>query len=61
MAITGLQTASAGTTASLLRSAEQNTGVAARLLKKAVDADKDLVSTLLPLNGPDGGTLNLRA
>lgn len=56
-----IQTASAGTTASLLRSAEQNTGVAAKLLKKAVDADKDLVNTLLPLPGPNGGTLDIRA
>jgi hypothetical protein len=44
----------------LLRSAEQNVGVTANLLKKAMNSDKNLVATLLPAAPPSGG-LDIRA
>lgn len=47
----------ASTSAQLVRAAEQNPGVAVKLLKKAVDADRDVVNTLLPPTG----TLDIRA
>ena len=49
-----LQGITASVTSSLLRSADQNTEVAVSLLKKATDADKNLVNTLLPADGPNG-------
>ncbi len=60
MNVGSLQTAS-GTTASLVKAADQNPEVGTKLLKKAMDADKNLVDTLLPANGPGGGTLNIQA
>lgn len=51
---------SSATSASLVRQAGEKIEVTAKLLKKAVDADRDLVQTLLPTNPPAGG-LDLRA
>lgn len=45
--------------ASLLRAAESNVEVAAKLLKKALDTDKDAVQTLLSPN--NGSRLDIRA
>ena len=45
-------------TTGLLRNVEQNIGVTASLLKKATEADKDLVSTLLPA---PSGSLDVKA
>jgi hypothetical protein len=56
-AISSLQAVSAG----LLNAAEQNTAVAATLIKKAAQADKDLVNTLLPLNTASQGGVDIRA
>jgi hypothetical protein len=44
-----------------LRAAEQSPEVAATLLKKALDSDKDLVSTLLPAGGSTAGKLDIKA
>ncbi len=55
----GISAAANTVTASLLRAADDNTGVAASLLKKALNADKDVVNTLLPA-APHGG-LEIRA
>jgi hypothetical protein len=46
--------------ASLLRTAESNVEVAAKLLKKALDTDKNTMQTLLPLP-KDSSRLDLRA
>ena len=48
-------------TASILRAADQNTEVAVALLKKATDADKNLVNTLLPISKTGQGGVNIRA
>lgn len=45
--------------ASLLRAAESNVEVAAKLLKKALDTDKDIVQTLLSPN--NSSRLDIRA
>ncbi|MCS6776182.1 MAG: hypothetical protein RMJ43_01395 [Chloroherpetonaceae bacterium] len=45
--------------AQIVRAAEQNPGVAVKLLRRAMDAEKDVVSTLLPL--PETGRLDVRA
>lgn len=47
--------------AGVLRGAEQDTAVAATLLKKATQADKDLVTTLLPTPAPANGSVDVRA
>ena len=52
---------SAAVTASIVNSAEQDTAVAAKLLKIATDADKNLVNTLLPTTGAANGGINIRA
>jgi len=44
--------------AALLQAADTDTAKSATLLKKAVQADKDLVDTLLPA---DGHTLDVKA
>jgi hypothetical protein len=44
--------------AMLLRSAEQDTEKTAKLLKKALQSDQDMVATLLP---PPGGRLDIKA
>ncbi len=48
-----------GTSAGILRAADQNVEVAAKLLKKVNDSDKLLVNTLLPL--PNGAGIDIRA
>ena len=53
MAAIGGVTASVGV--GLIAQAEQNVGTSASLLKKAVQADKDLVATLLPPPPANGG------
>lgn len=47
--------------ATILRSAEQNPEVAATLLKKATQSDKDLVNTLLPVGNSPKGSVDIRA
>ncbi len=47
--------------AGVLRGAEQDTATAATLLKKATQADKDLVATLLPTPAPANGGVDIRA
>lgn len=59
--IGALQGSTAAVTASLLRSADQNTEVTVSLLKKVNDADKNLVNTLLPAGGVQNGRLDLQA
>ena len=59
-AISSLQSASAGLLAGLVNAADQSPAVAAKLLKKATDADKDLVNTLLPVPPPPG-SVDIRA
>lgn len=49
------------TTAALVRNADQQPEVGAKLLKKAMDADKNMVSTLLPISSPNGQQLNIAA
>jgi hypothetical protein len=49
----------AATEALLPRAAEDDTEKSAKLLKKALNADKDLVATLLP--PPDSNRLDIRA
>jgi hypothetical protein len=44
-----------------LRSADQNTAVAAKLLKAATDSDKNLVNTLLPATTSAPGGVDIRA
>ncbi|HLJ56270.1 MAG TPA: hypothetical protein VKT77_14610 [Chthonomonadaceae bacterium] len=61
MASVGPLQSSPATTGALVQAAEQNTAVAATLLKKTTDADKDLVNTLLPPGGAIGGRLDIRA
>jgi hypothetical protein len=56
-----LSLSSAGTTAGLLRSMEQNAAVGTKLLKKTMEADKDMISQLLPLPQQTGGRLDIRA
>jgi hypothetical protein len=56
-----LQTTLSSTSASLVNAAAQNLAVAAPLLKKAMDSDKNLIDTLLPTNGSNGGQLDIRA
>lgn len=46
MEVSALHSGSAS--GSLVRAAEQNPGVAVKLIKKAADADRNLVNTLLP-------------
>jgi len=48
-----------GASAGILRAADQNVEVAAKLLKKVNDSDKLLVNTLLPL--PNSGGLDVHA
>ena len=47
--------------AGVARGAEQDTAVAATLLKKATQADKDLVATLLPTPASANGGVDIRA
>lgn len=61
MDVNALQTASAGMTANLLRDADQNQEVAAKLLKKAMESDRNLVDTLLPTVSSVGSRLDIRA
>ncbi|HZO86734.1 MAG TPA: hypothetical protein VFB38_00240 [Chthonomonadaceae bacterium] len=61
MDVNALQTASAGMTANLLRAADQNPEVAAKLLKKAMESDRNLVDTLLPTVSSVGSRLDIRA
>ncbi len=51
MEISSGATLNANTTASLLQSANDNTAVAAKLLKIAINSDKNLINTLLPTQG----------
>jgi hypothetical protein len=44
--------------ASLLQAAETDTAKSAKLLKKVMDADKDMINTLLP---PPSGMLDIKA
>ena len=59
--IGSVQSGASGALASALRAADQNTEVAAALLKKATDADKNLANTLLPANGGTAGRVNIGA
>ena len=61
MASVGALQSSSSVTASILASADQNTAVAATLIKKTTQADKDLVNTLLPAGGSSSGGLDIRA
>ncbi|HLK58471.1 MAG TPA: hypothetical protein VKU00_18020 [Chthonomonadaceae bacterium] len=51
----------ASVSAGLISQAEQNPGVAATLLNKALQADKDLVATLLPPTPSLSTGLDIRA
>ena len=59
--IGSLQGGGSSVTASLLRTADQNIEVAAALLKKTTDADKNLVNTLLPTSGGTTSRVNIGA
>jgi hypothetical protein len=54
-------TGSGATQASLVAAAENDTEKTAKLLKKSLSADQDLVNTLLPTSGGAGGQLNILA
>jgi len=56
----GIQSGSSAV-GSILRSADDNTAVAATLLNKVAAADKDLVNTLLPVSPPAPGGVDIRA
>lgn len=47
--------------ASLVQSADNDTDKSAKLLKKAMQADKDVVDKLLPAPGEPGSSLNVEA
>lgn len=51
----------ASVSAGLVRQADQNVAVQTSLLKKAINADKDLVSTLLPQPPASASGLDIRA
>lgn len=55
------QSVTASVSGGLLRAAEENTAVTATLLKKSLEADKDVVSTLLPLGNGGAGRVNIAA
>lgn len=57
MDVSSASTLNSSTTASLLQAANDNTQVASRLLKIAVNADKNLINTLLPVQSG----LNIKA
>lgn len=57
MDVSSASTLNSSTTASLLQAANDNTQVASRLLKIAVNSDKNLINTLLPVQGG----LNIKA
>jgi len=52
---------SGATQASLVAAAENDTEKSAKLLKKSMAADQDLVNTLLPSPNGAGGQLNILA
>ncbi len=54
-------TVTGAVSAGVIRGAEQDTAVAATLLKKATQSDKDLVAKLLPLPVPANGGVDIRA
>ena len=60
-AIDSVGGAGASVTGSVLRAADQNIAVAATLLKKITEADKNLVNTLLPTSTGTAGRLNIAA
>jgi hypothetical protein len=60
-AIDSVGGAGASVTGSVLRAADQNIAVAATLLKKITEADKNLVNTLLPISTGAAGRLNIAA
>ena len=45
----------------LLQAAEEDPETTAKLLTKSLDADRDLVNTLLPPPGPSGSRLDIKA
>ena len=59
--MSGVGALTGAVSAGVLRGAEQDTAVAATLLKKATQGDKDLVATLLPLPAPAAGSVDIRA
>ncbi len=59
--MSGVGALTGAVSAGVLRGAEQDTGTAVILLKKATQADKDLVATLLPPPAPTNGSVDIRA
>ena len=51
MDVSSVSALNASTTASLLQAANNDTQTAAKLLKIAINSDKILISTLLPVQG----------
>lgn len=59
--MSGVGALTGAVSAGVLRGAEQDTSTAATLLKKATQADKDLVATLLPTPASSVGSVDVRA